>query len=245
MRLRPRSLLGMGRGVLLASGALLVAGTGDASATNVSPLRNARVVERQPPRPLDLPAAPSPAVHRSFAQLEPVEVKNRNTNAVARLRLYDDRGAIDQGALRGFMRVACSIADAPDRKNGDVAEPLDPRLIQLVFRAAYHFRSSSITLVSATRRGAHGKHGSGAAIDFQLAGVPAGALAAYTRTYPRAGIGIYTHPKTQYVHVDVRGHSYHWVDRSPPGVSWRETLLADPTQATRDASYEPAMDLPD
>jgi uncharacterized protein YcbK (DUF882 family) len=235
MRLHPQSLL-------LALGAVLVSGTGDAAPSTVT-VRNARLVERATPRSFDV--ASSPAAHRSFAQLDAIEVKNRNTNAVARVRLYDDGGGIDPAALRTFMRVACSVADAPDRKNGDVAEPLDTRVVQLVFRAAYHFRAPSITLVSATRRGAHGKHGTGAAIDFQLEGVPAGALASYARTYPRAGIGIYTHPKTQYVHVDVRGHSYHWADGSPPGVSWRERLLADPDHAARDAGYTPSLDLPD
>ena len=92
--------------------------------------------------------------------------------------------------------------------------------------------------MSATRKGAHGKHGKGEAIDFQLEGVSAATLAAYLRGTPLAGIGIYTHPKTQYVHLDVRAHSYHWLDGSPPGVTWREKLLGDPSQEKRDASYD-------
>ena len=45
---------------------------------------------------------------------------------------------------------------------------------------------------------------------------------------PRAGVGIYTNPRTQFVHLDVRDQSYHWVDASPPGVKWHEAQLRDP-----------------
>ena len=174
-----------------------------------------------------------------------MHVTNGNTNAQADVRLYSDHGSLELGALREFMRVAATAPDAPDQENGDVAEPLDSRLVQLAFRAAYHFDAAPIVLVSARRKGAHGKHGSGEALDFKLEGVPAAQLAAHVRSYPRAGIGIYTHPKTQYVHVDVRERSYQWVDGSPPGVTWREQLLADPKQEERDASYVSALDLPE
>ena len=117
--------------------------------------------------------------------------------------------------------------------------------MQLAIRASYHFGGAAISIVSATRPGARGKHGTGEALDFSLEGVKATVLAAYLRTTPRAGVGIYTHPKTQYVHLDVREHSYHWIDGSPPGVTWREQLLADPKQAARDASWSPALDLPE
>ena len=174
-----------------------------------------------------------------------ISVTNRNTNVHADVRLYTDHGSLELAALKEFMRVACTVPDAEDKENGEVAEPLDNRLVQLAVRASYHFAAAPIVLVSALRKGAHGKHGSGQALDFKLEGVSASDLAAFVRTFPRAGIGIYTHPKTQYVHVDVREHSYHWVDGSPPGVTWREQLLPDPTQEARDASYVGAMDLPE
>lgn len=235
---------------------MLVAATGDAAPAS-TPARDAHVVDRAPARRLALASsrengarppitAERGATPRSWAaSLPAIDVKNRNTNARAKIRLYTDDGALDRDALRTFMRVACSRADAPDKPNGEVAEPLDPRLVQLVFRAAYHFRSTSLVIVSATRKGARGKHGTGDAIDFQLGGVRAAALAKYMRTYPRAGVGIYTHPKTQYVHLDVRERSYHWLDASPPGVRWREKRLRDPNQEKRDASYVRAMDLPE
>jgi hypothetical protein len=58
------------------------------------------------------------------------------------------------------------------------------------------------------------------------------------------GVGIYTNAKTHYVHLDVRDRSYHWLDASPPGVTWREALLPDPSQQKRDSSYTPESDLP-
>ncbi len=98
-------------------------------------------------------------------------------------------------------------------------------------------------MVSAWREHA-GRHTSGDALDFKLTGVPAAQLAAYLRGLSRVGVGIYTHPRTQYVHLDVRDQSYHWLDASPPGVTWRERRIGDPAQAKRDALWTASSDLP-
>ena len=230
----------------------LAAATGDAAPSG-APVRHARVVDRAPPRSLHHPGEGAPA-HASAeparkvawaTALPAIDVTNGTTRARAKIRLYADDGAIDREALREFMRVAASVAGLPDRADGAVAEPLDPRLVQLAFRAAYRFGGASMVIVSATRKGAHGKHGSGDALDFKLDGVRASKLASYARSFPRAGVGIYTHPKTQYIHLDVRDRSFHWLDGSPPRVTWREKRLKDPTQPKRDASYVSAMDLPE
>jgi uncharacterized protein YcbK (DUF882 family) len=196
-------------------------------------------------RPLASPttgraARETPVPIAPIAPIAPIEVRNRNTGARASLRLYDD-GEIDPAALATFMRVAASRPSIEE----PMEEPLDVRLVQLAMRAAYHFHAKALVVVSATRKGAHGKHGTGEALDFQLEGVSAAALAAHARSYPRAGVGVYTHPKTQYVHLDVRDQSYHWLDGSPPGVTWRERRLADPGRAKRDAAYLPSMDWPE
>lgn len=226
---------------------LFAAGTGDA-APPAAPVRNARIVERPPPRPLDLPNAPGTRAAEKApwaVSLAAIDVKNKTTSSRMKIRLYGDDGTIDRAAARAFMRVASRELDPHDRADGDVAEPLDTRLVQLAFRAAYHFGGKPIVIVSATRKGAHGKHGTGEALDFQVEGVRAATLAAYVRTFPRAGVGIYTHPKTQYVHLDVRDRSFHWLDGSPPGVSWRERRLADRSQEKRDAAYTNVLDLPE
>lgn len=176
--------------------------------------------------------------------LGPIEVLNRNTNARGEVRLYDEHGVLDRGEARAFMRIAGRTKLEPDDASDD-DERLDLRVVQLAIRAAHHFGGASIAIISATRPGTRGKHGTGEALDFALEGVKASVLAAYLRGTPRAGVGIYTHPRTQFVHLDVREHSYHWIDGSPPGVTWREQLLADPKQAARDASWSASMDLPE
>ena len=206
--------------------------------------RIARVV---PPAKRTLTTVSAPGVDAAepwAAALGAVEVLNRNTNGHGKVRLYDDRGALDRGEARSFMRIAGSLRAEPDDASDD-DERLDLRVVQLAIRAAYHFGGAQISIISATRPGARGKHGTGEALDFKLEGVNASVLAAYLRGTPRAGVGIYTHPKTQYVHLDVREHSYHWIDGSPPGVTWREQLLADPKQGVRDASWTVSMDLPE
>jgi hypothetical protein len=208
------------------------------------PPRVARVV---PAAKRVLTTTSAPVVDSSApwaAGLTAIEVLNRNTNARAKIHLYDDHGALDRGEARWFMRIAGSAHAAPGDASDD-DERLDLRVVQLAIRAAYHFGGASIAIISATRPGARGKHGTGEALDFSLEGVKASVLAAYLRTTPRAGVGIYTHPRTQYVHLDVRDHSYHWIDASPPGVTWREQLLSDPKQAVRDASWSAPLDLPE
>ena len=92
---------------------------------------------------------------------------------------------------------------------------LAARLEQLVVKAAHHFGDAHVLVVSGWRERA-GRHTSGEALDFKLQGVAAAQLAAYLRGLPRVGVGIYTHPKTQYVHLDVRDASYHWLDALAP-----------------------------
>ena len=229
--------------------AILLAASAVGAAPTVAPALKpvARVAHVAPPAKRALTTVSASAVDAAepwAVRLDPIVVLNRNTNAQGPIRLYDDHGAVDRGEARAFMRIAGrSKAEPGDASEED--ERLDLRVVQLAIRAAYHFGGATLRIISATRPGAHGKHGTGEALDFALEGVSAAVLAAYLRSTPRAGVGIYTHPKTQYVHLDVREHSYHWIDGSPPGVTWREQLLADPKQAARDASWTARLDLPE
>jgi uncharacterized protein YcbK (DUF882 family) len=200
---------------------------------------------RHAPRPEPVDAAP-PSEPRAIAwaqSLGAVTVKHPNTDASAKIRLYKDSGALDDGALAAFDQLV--------GENGRPA-PMNRRVVQLAFKAAYHFHARTMTIVSAYRspqsraRGKNeGPHGRGVAIDFKLAGVDSRQLASYLRALPRVGVGIYTHPTTQYVHLDVRETSWHWIDGSPSGKTWRETPLPDARRVQRDAIYEQRMDLPD
>jgi uncharacterized protein YcbK (DUF882 family) len=166
--------------------------------------------------------------------LPAVEVVSETTREHASIRLYGSNGEVDDAALARFDEIAA--------REGDVHD-LSPRVVQLVFKAAYHFKSTRIVIVSAWRADA-GRHTTGEAVDFKLEHVRANQLAAWCRTLARAGVGIYTHPRTQYVHLDVRDMSYHWLDASPPGIKWREKQLRDPAQKKRDAAWSPEQDLP-
>jgi hypothetical protein len=171
-------------------------------------------------------------------ELDPLNVECANTGAKAAIRLYDADGSVDAGAVGAFSRVA---ADS----NGEF--PLRDRLVQLAVKTAHHFGSSSLVVVSGyrkprTRSGDH--HSKGEALDFRLPGVDYRQLAAYLRSLPRVGVGVYTDPRTHYVHLDVRDRSFHWLDASPPGVTWREAALPDSKQSARDASYTAEGDLP-
>jgi hypothetical protein len=166
--------------------------------------------------------------------LEPLEFSNISSRARASVRLYASDGSIDAGARETFEQIAAGIGET---------HVLSVRLEQLVVKAAYHFKSARVHVLSGWRPNA-GKHSSGEALDFKLDGVRAAQLAAYLRHLPRAGVGVYTHPRTQFVHLDVREPSYHWIDASPPGIKWREAGLRDPLASQRDASWTPEMDLP-
>lgn len=236
--MRATSFLAMA--VVLAASAVAAEPSGtESQAARASSRRRGRVVA---PQMREL--ATSSVTERASApwarDLSAIEVENRNTGAHDAIRLYRDDGSVDERSMRAFERVAASRDGLPEGK-----EPLDRRLVKLVVRAAYHFGGKTISIVSATRRRSRGRHRHGEALDFALTGVRASKLASYLRRTPRAGVGIYTNPRTQYVHLDVRARSYHWADASPPGVTWRERRLRDPKQVARDASYTPAMDLPE
>jgi uncharacterized protein YcbK (DUF882 family) len=171
--------------------------------------------------------------------LPPVRIVDGSSFAREELQLYTLQGEVDEEAKARFEALV-----ARDGQPRVLAE----RVVRLLFKAAYHFGRGraappTVTVVSAWRERA-GRHATGDAIDFKLANVPAAQLAAYLRGLPRVGVGIYTHPRTQFVHLDVRDVSYHWLDASPPGVRWRERQLRDPGQAKRDAAWAPVGDLP-
>ncbi len=207
-------------------------------------------LEEPPPckRMLDTSAAESmlesframhePALQPWAQALAPVTVRETSTSREATLRLYRDDGGVDESVLDEFARVVA---------REDEPHPIAARTVQLAFKAAYHFHATTIEIVSAYRpqvpfKGS--RHATGDALDFRLPGTRAGALASYLRGLSRVGVGIYTHPRTQYVHLDARDESFHWIDGSPPGRSWREQGMPDASEARRDASYTPDDDLP-
>lgn len=184
-------------------------------------------------------AAPDPR----FASLQPLAIENQQSRQTVRLKLYDQQGHIDEASATQLDALLCDARD-PDHHE---TTRINRRTLQLLYKAAYHFQRYEVEVVSAYRKpGRHGEgpHGKGDAIDFRLRGVKALELARYLRTLPCTGVGVYTHPKTQYVHLDSREHSFHWLDASPPRRHWREKSIGARDLAQRDAHHTPESDLP-
>lgn len=206
-----------------------------------------KVVRAEPPvappaSPLAAPAA-APETPSPLSALPALSIENQATREHRELKLYDARGELDEAAALELDALLCDARKPKERASTRLAR----RTLQLLFKAAYHFQSYQVEVVSAYRKpGRHreGPHGTGSAIDFRLRGVNAQELASYLRSVPRTGVGVYTHPKTQYVHLDSREHSFHWLDASPPRRHWREKSLGGKDLQQRDASYTPAVDLP-
>jgi len=186
----------------------------------------------------------SEPVAPTFPVLPAIVFENQNTRERASIKLYDSEGHVNEAAAAQLDGLLCDTRDPKER----AATTLDRRTLQLVVRAALHFHAPEIEVVSAYRkpgRRREGPHASGKAIDFKLPGVPARTLAAYLRTMPRVGVGVYTHPRTSFVHLDDREHSFHWLDASPPGRTWRELSIGDSSLPKRDAAYRKGDDWPE
>ena len=93
---------------------------------------------------------------------------------------------------------------------------VNPRLLDLAYRAMVHFGASEVRLVSGYRHDRiRCRHSHGRAMDISLPGVDYRELAAWAREQGFVGVGIY--PQSEFVHLDVRSSSYFWVDYSAPG----------------------------
>ena len=107
--------------------------------------------------------------------------------------------------------------------------PIDPRLLDMVYRLQVRFHAHEIRIISGYRtpRGsATSNHGKGRAMDLVVPGASDEDVAKFAREEGFAGVGVY--PVSGFVHVDIREHSYFWVDTSGPGKRSRiRGILAD------------------
>jgi uncharacterized protein YcbK (DUF882 family) len=107
--------------------------------------------------------------------------------------------------------------------------PVDPHVLDLVYRVAVHFSSQEVRVISGYRtpkNGSHSNHGKGRAIDLVFPGTSDEEVARYARELGFVGVGVY--PVSGFVHLDVRDRSYFWVDNSGPGKKNRTRgILAD------------------
>ncbi|HEU4405917.1 MAG TPA: DUF882 domain-containing protein [Polyangiaceae bacterium] len=118
----------------------------------------------------------------------------------------------------------------------DLEHPVDPTLVDVLYRAQRHFDAPEVRVISGYRapsgRG-RSNHGKGRAADVILPGVKDDALSAWARTVGFLGVGLY--PTSGFCHLDVRAKSYSWVDRSGPGQRRREVPVGKKEWAKVDA----------
>jgi uncharacterized protein YcbK (DUF882 family) len=147
-----------------------------------------------------------------------------NTNDRATLRATSDGGGFAASDLDG----AAAALREPSSGN---QYPIEPRLLDLVYRIQTHFQAQEIRVISAYRtprqaRGRGSNHGRGRAMDVIVPGASDADVASFARELGFVGVGIY--PQSGFVHVDVRERSYFWVDQSGPGKRNRERgILGD------------------
>ena len=128
--------------------------------------------------------------------------------------------------------------------------PIEPRVLDAIYRIQTHFNAQEIRVISGYRTPASiassrgSQHGRGRAIDVIVPGTSDDDVAKFARDMGYMGVGVY--PASGFVHVDVRDRSYFWVDSSGPGGRNRERgILADvAARADREAAARGEKGLP-
>lgn len=107
--------------------------------------------------------------------------------------------------------------------------PVDPRVLDLVYRLQVQFSAPEIRIISGYRtpkRHRRSNHGKGRAIDLVVPGAVDADVAKFAREQGFVGVGVY--PVSGFLHIDVRERSYFWIDTSGPGKRSRSRgILAD------------------
>lgn len=156
--------------------------------------------------------AASPEVRRRWESQAPrpplvlVPIGGGETVTLNPLR---DDGGFDAASLE---RAATVLAA---RRSG-ATHPIEPGLLDRVYRAQRRFRAPFVHVISGFREDrATSRHTQGRAMDIALPGVRDATLAAHLRAEGFTGVGTYA--VSGFVHVDVRRRSYFWVDGTAPG----------------------------
>jgi len=115
--------------------------------------------------------------------------------------------------------------------------PVDPRVLDLVYRVQTHFSAHELRIISGYRtpkKNGTSNHGKGRAIDLVVPGVSDEEVAKFAREQGFVGVGVY--PVSGFVHLDVRDRSYFWVDTSGPGKRARTRGIMLDVAAKSDAA---------
>ncbi len=131
-----------------------------------------------------------------------------------------------------------------DTRSGN-EHPIEPQLLDLVYRLQTHFEAPEVRVVSGyrtPRKARRSNHARGRAIDFVIPGATDEDVAKFARAQGYVGVGVY--PTSGFVHVDVRDRSYFWVDGSGPGKRSRIRGILGDVAARSDAEAAQRGDRP-
>lgn len=183
-------------------------------------------------------AGSASAPNIDLASLPEVTFRSVNTRETLAVKPYASDGSVDTALVQAFAHF---FRDS--RRNHEHA--VDPRLVQLLYKVALHFKTREIEIISGYRRVPHwseSRHGKGQAADFRIPGVVSGDVAAYSRSLGKVGVGWY--PRVDFVHLDVRDSSYYWINRSKRGrYGWNRPLVRK-GGLVLDRSWTPEWDWP-
>lgn len=191
--------------------------------------------------PASHPSTPEP----SCAPVEIVRVGD-GSNERASLVLVDCDGNPDSTSLlelsllarpHGEDRPSDAALAAHQNDAGWIAprvRRLEVGLLARLRAIADRFPGQPIEIVSGYRPGARAgsRHRLGRALDLRVRGVDVATLDAFARTLEATGVGLY--PTTEFIHVDVRARSAHWIDTSGPGEP--PSLVREPAPEAAPAS---------
>jgi uncharacterized protein YcbK (DUF882 family) len=159
----------------------------------------------------------------------PVDARGRPMLVLQGLNIPDRVELTARSDRGGFSAEDLDRAAHVMRDHAGNEHPVDPRLVDMVYRIQTHFHAHEIRIISGYRTphgGATSNHGKGRAMDLVVPGASDEEVARLAREEGFTGVGVY--PVSGFVHVDVRERSYFWVDMSGPGKRNRTRgILAD------------------
>lgn len=196
------------------------------SAEPAKPARPAAAAAKRPAGPVPASRSWHTATPNKTA---PVDERGRPMLVLQGLNIPDRIELTARSERGGFSAEDLDRAAHIMRDSSGNEHPIDPRLLDMVYRLEVHFRAHEIRIISGYRtpRGSGtSNHGKGRAMDLVVPGATDEDVAKFAREEGFAGVGVY--PVSGFVHVDVREHSYFWVDSSGPGKRSRiRGILAD------------------
>ncbi len=149
----------------------------------------------------------------------PLDERARPLLVLQGLNIPDRVELTSRSERGGFSAEDLDRAARVMRDHSGNEHPIDPRLLDMVYRLQTHFHAHEIRIISGYRTpqriGATSNHAKGRAMDLVVPGATDDDVAKFARDEGFAGVGVY--PVSGFVHVDVRERSYFWVDTSGPG----------------------------